>query len=91
MGIDAGVRLAHRHPAGDLRSCELAVLPICHMRWLDGVYEEHIEQEKRGQSEVLRGRTLLPSWISSEKFTLTPFPTVGPCRRKIGETPRLQP
>ena len=29
-----------RHPAGDLRSCKSAVLPICHMLFLDGVYLE---------------------------------------------------
>ena len=29
-----------RHPAGDLRSCQSAVLPICHMLFLDGVYLE---------------------------------------------------
>jgi hypothetical protein len=27
-----------RHPSGDLRSCKSAVLPICHMLFLDGVY-----------------------------------------------------
>ena len=27
-----------RHPAGDLRSCKSAVLPICHRLFLDGVY-----------------------------------------------------
>ena len=27
-----------RHPAGDLRSCKSAVLPICHILFLDGVY-----------------------------------------------------
>ena len=35
-----------RHPAGDLRSCESAVLPIRHMLWLDGVYE-NVEQPQR--------------------------------------------
>ena len=29
-----------RHPAGDLRSCQSAVLPICHRLFLDGVYLE---------------------------------------------------
>lgn len=27
-----------RHPAGDLRSCKSAILPICHRLFLDGVY-----------------------------------------------------
>ena len=27
-----------RHPAGDLWSCKSAILPICHMLFLDGVY-----------------------------------------------------
>ena len=35
-----------RHPAGDLRSCESAVLPIRHMLMLDGVYE-NVEQPQR--------------------------------------------
>ncbi len=31
-------RIRVRHPLGDLRSCKSAVLPICHMLFLDGVY-----------------------------------------------------
>jgi len=48
QGIQSGCRsmftfMAHflvRHPAGDLRSCKSAVLPICPMLFLDGVYLE---------------------------------------------------
>lgn len=29
-----------RYPSGDLRSCKSAILPICHMLFLDGVYVE---------------------------------------------------
>ena len=36
-----------RHPAGDLWSCESAVLPIRHTLWLDGVYEEDDESPPR--------------------------------------------
>jgi len=36
-----------RHPAGDLRLCKSAILPICHMLCLDGVYVDRLDGTAR--------------------------------------------
>jgi hypothetical protein len=36
-----------RHPAGDMRSCKSAILPICHMLFLDGVYVDRLDGSVR--------------------------------------------
>ena len=36
-----------RHPTGDLRSCKSAILPICHMLFLDGVYVDRLDGSAR--------------------------------------------
>ena len=36
-----------RHPAGYLRSCKSAILPICHMLFLDGVYVDRQDGSAR--------------------------------------------
>ena len=36
-----------RHPMGDLRSCKSAILPICHMLFLDGVYVDRLDGSAR--------------------------------------------
>ena len=36
-----------RHPAGDLRSCKSAILPICHMLFLDGLYVDRLDGSAR--------------------------------------------
>ena len=41
------VHIPVRHPAGDLRSCKSAILPICHLLFLDGVYVDHLDGSVR--------------------------------------------